>query len=257
MEDSIVTETVKGFQNELDIRNTEALQELNKQIDELASLPLCGALPQYNDSLYVEQPPDSFNQTHSPTKFSPVRDFQNFTLQLDKDIALIEKSKIPDCDEYSFNNAAMAHMTQDTEALFARAEQTDDDSPLRLNKTQDFLDEVKLHETSNTHLSDFTKKLEAIQREDSHVSHFVAPDKIFISDHEAYNIPPHHAHDHRANHLAFAQDETVSHSHKNAVGSDNLRVMNAVPVDENSRGILNLIKPSSMPFERSKNESVN
>lgn len=274
MDSSIVASTVDSFHKELDLRNQQALLELNRQIEELNTLPLT-QLPLYNDSmleskqdllledviqdsLLVEQPPATL-QASSPTKSNQFN-LQEFSLQLDRDAAqrrlgnnyrqdpldqkdtlyqLINSFEnndlkhIPskeerqnqnsvafETDPYTksqkrttifneddkiltptgFNSTAFdysfnGHMTQDTDALFARAELTDDDSPLRFEKNWDnknkspnsirnggeawkmASDDNNMNDSNRghrfeidqdpsiSHISNFTMKLNAIERD--------------------------------------------------------------------------------------------
>lgn len=67
---------------ELDQRNSLALQELNRQIDELAAIPLDSSLPLYLDDIEYIPPPTGFLQT------SPIghTNQENLTLQLENDL---------------------------------------------------------------------------------------------------------------------------------------------------------------------------
>lgn len=60
-----VRESVRDFQSELDQRNTIALNELNRQIDELATIPLRDLDP-FMDSIDYMQPYNGLNQKNSP-----------------------------------------------------------------------------------------------------------------------------------------------------------------------------------------------
>ena len=138
MEHSLVTETVKQVQSQLDQRNAEALQELNKQIDELSSLPLSGQLPPYNDTLDLESPPFGF-QDSSPVKkdfSSETRTYQDIKTTIDGNfVSEVKRNKDKvsfSVQDDSFYDAALNRMTQDTEALFARAEMNSEEgSPKR------------------------------------------------------------------------------------------------------------------------------
>jgi hypothetical protein len=78
-----VQQSIREFQTELDQRNALALQELNKQIDELAKIPIDEKLPPFVDSIELTSPPKAFAEI-SPTD-------QNVTFQLEQDLKEFRK----------------------------------------------------------------------------------------------------------------------------------------------------------------------
>ncbi|KAI8899673.1 hypothetical protein BC833DRAFT_584785 [Globomyces pollinis-pini] len=65
---NIILDSLKDFQLELDKRNSNALLELNKHIDELATIPINTDLPLYSDSIEFISPPKGFADASSPTR---------------------------------------------------------------------------------------------------------------------------------------------------------------------------------------------
>jgi predicted nucleic acid-binding Zn-ribbon protein len=78
-----VQQSIREFQTELDQRNALALQELNKQIDELAKIPIDEKLPPFVDSIELTSPPKAFAEI-SPTD-------HNVTFQLEQDLKEFRK----------------------------------------------------------------------------------------------------------------------------------------------------------------------
>ncbi|KAJ3337384.1 hypothetical protein HDU91_001496 [Kappamyces sp. JEL0680] len=78
---SVLVSSLREFQVELDTRNALALQELNRQIDHLASIPIDSSLPEYKDGLEFTSPPSSFRQLDLNP---PVKDYAALERDLDK-----------------------------------------------------------------------------------------------------------------------------------------------------------------------------
>jgi hypothetical protein len=87
---SILLESMRELKNELDQRNVLALQELNRDIDQLASIPVDN-LPLYKDNLETTSPPTGFHQMSTLD--------QDLTLQLDKDYKDFKQLRAMEFDE--------------------------------------------------------------------------------------------------------------------------------------------------------------
>lgn len=227
MDESIVTETVRVFQNELDQANSDALMQLNKHIDQLASLPLSGNLPQYNDSLFVEQPPNNLSHIKNDVKsMSPIRDvqFQEMSFQLDRELEKISHRKhSPEnyLRDFSFGGG-MTQDTINTEALFARAEAlTDDDSPQRFQKKLDLL-----KNDADLSLSSFTQKIEIIQKD--------------VQEKNRAELTQLHGEIEKKSNIPFNKDAPATNLHKGVEIRETIKEMKTIPSDENSRGICDI-----------------
>jgi hypothetical protein len=248
-DESIVTETVKAFQTELDKANSDALFQLNRHIDDLASLPMAGTLPQYNDSLYEEQPPESYIQAQSPIMpISPMRSFQLGGLEYQMDLDIINHTH----KDFSFDMGGMTQDTINTDALFARAELTDEDSPLRFQRKLD-----NLRNTADVSIDQFSRNLESIQQEAKRRS---SQKFEGFSDHNNDNSPRRNvnfelpqtyveisSYEDKRTPTPFPERDLpslrrVSSGNIHTADFENIKEMKAIPSDENSRGILFIIQ---------------